>query len=96
MSLLTTIRDRREDILRVARRHGASNVRIFGSLARGDDDGASDVDFLVDFGKGHSLLDRAALAVALEDLLGHQVDVATERALRSRIRGRVLKEAVPL
>jgi len=96
MSLLDTMREKRADILRAASRHGASNVRLFGSVARGEDDGVSDVDFLVDFVKGRSLLDRAALVVALEELLGRKVDVATEQALKERIRDRVLKEAVTL
>jgi hypothetical protein len=86
----------REQILAVAARHGADNVRAFGSVARGDADAASDIDFLVDFEPGRSLLDLAALLIDLEDLLGHPVDVVTEPGLKARIRQRVLAEAVPV
>ena len=86
----------REQILAVAARHGAGNVRVFGSVARGDTDAASDIDFLVDFEPGRSLLDLAALLIDLEDLLGHPVDVVTEPGLKARIRQRVLAEAVPV
>jgi uncharacterized protein len=84
----------RTEILAAATRHGASNVRVFGSVARGDADAASDVDFLVDFEPGRSLLDLASLLVELEDLLGHRVDVVIEPGLKARIRQRVLAEAV--
>jgi uncharacterized protein len=84
----------RAEILAAAARHGATNVRVFGSVARGDADAASDVDFLVDFEPGRSLLDLAGLLVDLEDLLGHRVDVVTEPGLKARIRQRVLSEAV--
>jgi uncharacterized protein len=84
----------RAEILAAAARHGATNVRVFGSVARGDADAASDVDFLVDFEPGRSLLDLAGLLVELEDLLGHRVDVVTEPGLKARIRQRVLAEAV--
>jgi predicted nucleotidyltransferase len=84
----------RAEILAAAARHGATNVRVFGSVARGDADAASDVDFLVDFEAGRSLLDLASLLVELEDLLGHPVDVVTEPGLKARIRQRVLAEAV--
>ena len=84
----------RTEILAAAARHGATNVRVFGSVARGDADAASDVDFLVDFEPGRSLLDLANLLVELEDLLGPPVDVVTEPGLKARIRQRVLAEAV--
>jgi predicted nucleotidyltransferase len=84
----------RADILAAAARHGATNVRVFGSVARGDADAASDVDFLVDFEPGRSLLDLASLLVDLEDILGHRVDVVTEPGLKARVRQRVLAEAV--
>ena len=86
----------RGQILAIAARHGAGNVRVFGSVARGEADAASDIDFLVDFEPGRSLLDLAALLVDLEDLLGHPVDVVTEPGLKARIRQRVLAEAVPV
>ena len=96
MTVKQLVSVKREDILRVAADHGASNVRVFGSVARGDDDATSDIDFLVDMEAGRTLLDRAALLVALEDLLGRRVDVATERSLKDRIRDRVLREAVTI
>jgi predicted nucleotidyltransferase len=86
----------REDILRIAARHGASNVRLFGSLARGHAAADSDVDLLVTLEKGRSLFDLGALLEELKAHLGRDVDVVTENGLRARIRERVLKEAVPL
>lgn len=94
-----TIRDlrrRRRTILRIAGRHGARAVRVFGSVARGESDAESDVDLLVRMRPGSSLLDQAAVLVELRDLLGRDVDVVTEEGLRDRIRERVLREAVPL
>lgn len=93
---LDALRHRREEILRVTTAHGARNVRVFGSVARGEADEVSDVDFLVELEPGRSLLDHTALWLALEALLGHRVDVATERALKPRIRDRVLREAIIL
>jgi uncharacterized protein len=90
------LRNRRDEILQVATRHGARHVRIFGSVARGDADERSDVDFLVEMEKGRSLLDLGGLLMDLQDLLGRRVDVVTEKGLRERIRSRVLREAVPL
>ena len=85
MSLRELLKSKREEILRIAAQHGAYNVRIFGSVVRGEDDEKSDVDFLVEMEKGRSLLDRAGLLVKLERLLGRRVDVATERTLRHPI-----------
>jgi len=86
----------RADVLEAAERHGARNVRLFGSVARGEAGPDSDLDLLVELDKGRSLLDHAALVIELETLLGCRVDVATEQGLRPRIRDRVLSEAVPL
>lgn len=93
---LTEIKARREEILRLARRRGAYNVRVFGSVARGDANPASDVDFLMDMEPDRSLLDLGGLWHDLHELLGGKVDVVTEAGLRQRIRERVLHEAVPL
>lgn len=93
---LQQLRERRADILAIAARHGAVSVRVFGSVARGDADSESDVDFLVELEPGRSLLDLGGLLVDLQQLLGGSVDVVTERGLKDRIRLRVLREAVPL
>lgn len=90
------IRTYQKQILALAREHGAHNVRVFGSAARGEDTSESDLDVLVNMEKGRSLLDHVALKQDLEDLLGREVDVVTEASLDPRIRERVLREAVPL
>lgn len=87
---------KRDEILRVAAKRGARNVRIFGSVARGEADEASDIDILVDLEPGRSLLDLGGLWSELNELLGRKVEVVTEKGLRERIRDRVLREAVPL
>jgi hypothetical protein len=96
MGIDEILKVKREEILRIAAQHGARNVRIFGSVARGEAKLDSDVDVLVDLEPGRSLLDHAALMLELEELLRCKVDVATERGLRARVRDRVLREAVPL
>ena len=90
------LQSKREDILRIAARYGAYNVRIFGSVTRGEADSESDIDLLVNMEPGRSLLDLCGLLIDLEELLGRKVDVVTEKGLRDRIRERVLKEAVAL
>ncbi len=90
------LKDKREDILRIASRRGAHNVRVFGSLARGDALPDSDADFLVDLEPGRSLFDLGGLLMDLQSLLERPVDVVTERGLRGRMRNRVLTEAIPL
>lgn len=96
MHLNDLLQEKREDILRLAREHGAYNVRVFGSVARGEADEASDIDLLVDMEKGRSLLDMGGLLMDLQDLLGRDVDVVTEQGLRSRIKEHILREAVAL
>ena len=83
----------REEILRLASRRGAKNVRVFGSVARGENDDRSDVDFLVEMEPGRTLFDLSGLLIDLESALHIPVDVVTERGLRERIRDRVLREA---
>jgi predicted nucleotidyltransferase len=90
------VKAKREEILRMAAQHGAYNVRIFGSVARGEDGPGSDVDLLVDVGPVHSSWFPAGLIVDLEDLLGCKVDVVEPEGLHWYIRERVLEEAVPL
>lgn len=87
------IRERREDILRVASLRGAHNVRVFGSAARGEDTESSDIDFLVTMEPGRSLLDKAGLLTDLQELLGRKVDVVSDDAIYWLLRRRILKEA---
>ncbi len=96
MPLNELLQEKREDILRIAAKRGAYNVRVFGSVVRGEADSKSDIDILVDMEPGRSLFDLGGLLMDLQDLLGHDVDVVTERGLRERIRERVLKEAIAL
>src|SRR5881397_2222723 len=86
----------REEILRLAASHGARDIRVFGSVARGEADEKSDVDFLVEMEPGRSLLDMGGMLMDLQELLGREVDVVTEKGLKPRIRDRVIAEAVPL
>lgn len=88
--------DKREAILAIAAHHGASNVRVFGSVARGEARLNSDVDFLVSLEKGRNLLDRISLIQDLEDLLNRKVDVAEPENLHRYIRDKVLREAIDL
>jgi uncharacterized protein len=90
------LRRRREQIIALASAHGARNVRVFGSVARGDATIESDVDLVVDFDAGRSLLDHGALIMDLQETLGCRVDVVSSRGLRERFRNRVLADAVPL
>lgn len=90
------VRERRREILDIAARHGAYDIRIFGSVARGDAAEASDLDLLVRFEPGRSLLDHGGLIDDLEDLLGVKVDVVSERGMRDRLRQRALTEAIAL
>lgn len=90
------LREQRDEVLRIAAKYGARNVRVFGSLARGEADDQSDIDFLVEMDPGRSLLDLGGLQYELESLLGCRVDVVTVRGLKARIRERVLREAVPV
>lgn len=90
------VADKRDEIMQIAARYGAYNVRVFGSMARGEADADSDIDLLVDLEPGRSLLDLGGLLMELQSLLGRPVDVITEKGLRPRIREAVLKEAVPV
>lgn len=88
--------DRRDEIFKLAARHGASHLRVFGSAARRERHGQSDLDLLVWMNEGRSLLDLVALSQDLEDVLGVHVDVLSEGGLSPYLRDRILSEAVPL
>jgi len=90
------LKEKREDILRLAEKYGAANVRIFGSVARGEAGPESDVDFLIDMEPGRTLFDLGGFLYELRELLGIPVDVVPEKGLRENIRANVLEEAVPL
>lgn len=94
--LLETLQSQKAQILEIADKYGASNIRVFGSVARGEANGDSDIDLLVDLEPGRSLLDHIGLIQDLADLLGRSVDVATPSALHERIKDRVMQDAVPL
>ena len=96
MNIGKAIKSRREDILRIVAKYGVQDIRVFGSVARGQSDADSDLDVLVKLKPGYSLLDIIAIKQDLEDLLGCEVDVVTETAISPYIREAVLKEAVSL
>ena len=96
MELEALLKKRRKEILETASKHGAFDVRVFGSVARGEARPDSDIDFLVRLEPGRSLLDLARLLRELQVLLGCKVDIVTEAGLRPRIRLHVLQEAPPL
>jgi len=87
------LREKRQDILQAAARHGAQNVRVFGSVARGEAGPASDVDFLVERAAVTSTWFPAGLILELEEILGRRVEVVTEKGLNPHLRDRVLQEA---
>jgi predicted nucleotidyltransferase len=93
---LDAIRERRSEILDRASQHGARNVRVFGSTARGDGRPASDVDLLVEMEPGRSLLDFVGLWQELEDLLGLKVDLVSEGGISPYLREQILSEAIAL
>jgi uncharacterized protein len=96
LETLAELRSRREEILAVARARGATRVRVFGSVALGDDSATSDVDFLVDLEPTRTLLDLGGLVMDLRDLLQRDVAVVTEQGLRPRVAARVVADAVVL
>ena len=90
------IKRRKKEILALAAKHGASDIRVFGSVARGEAGADSDVDFLVSLEQGRSLFDLGGLLMDLQSLLHRKVDVVTEKGLHWYIRDRVIKEAKPI
>lgn len=96
-TLLNLLQDKREEIMEIAAKHGAFNVRVFGSVARNEASSKSDIDLLVDYSvENISPWFPAGLKLDLEKLLDRQVDIATESALKERLRERVLSEAIIL
>jgi len=96
ITLDTLRREKKAEILHLAGMHGCRNVRVFGSVATGDNRPGSDVDFLVDLEEGRGLLDLGGFLSDLQDLLGVEVDLVESGCVHRYIRGRVLAEAVPL
>jgi predicted nucleotidyltransferase len=96
MSRMDILRSRRSEILGLAAQFGVRNVRVFGSVARGDDRTDSDIDLLVDMEPGRSLFDLVGYWQGLEELMRCRVDVVTEKGLKPRVRGSTMKEAVAL
>jgi uncharacterized protein len=96
MKIEELLKSKREEIFAIAANHGAHNLRIFGSVARGESKPESDLDILVEMEPGRSLMDHVALMQDLEDLLQRKVDVVSDRALHWYIRDRILAEAKPL
>lgn len=94
--IFSTLKEKRHEILRIAQAHGASNIRVFGSVARGEEGPESDLDLLVEMTPESSLLDLVSLWQDLEDLLGHKVDVITEGGISPYLRDHIHAEAVPL
>ena len=90
------IQNKRKEILQISSSHGAKNIRIFGSVARGDDEPESDIDILIELDKGRTLLDLAGLSIDLQNLLGRKVDVVTEKSLHWYIREKIISEAKPI
>jgi uncharacterized protein len=96
MDVAKLLKEKREEVLAIAARRGAYNVRVFGSVARGSAGDSSDIDFLVDLERGRTLLDVGGLLMDLRKLLGCKVDIVTEKGLNEDFRDDVLKEAKPL
>jgi predicted nucleotidyltransferase len=96
MNTLKLIQDKKSDILAIAARHGAANVRLFGSVARGDDSETSDVDLLVSMEKNRSLYDLIGLQQDIQKILNRKVDVLTDKSINSYLQTKILQEAVLL
>lgn len=96
MTPLELLQQKRDDIRRIATKHGAYNLRVFGSVARGEARPESDIDLLIEKGPTTSSWFPAGLVLELEEMLGRRVEIVTEKALNPDLRDRVLSEAIPL
>jgi len=96
MIIKDLLKTKRTEILRIAEKYGGRNVRVFGSVARGEEGKHSDIDLLVELESGRSLMDHAAMLMELQETLGYHVDVISDRGIKPRIRNIVLREAIPL
>jgi len=96
MTTIDILHEKREDVLEVAERHGVTSVRVFGSVARGDESAESDIDLLITTGPNVSPWFPAGLILDLEQLLGRHIDIVTESGLNPLLRDQVLTEAVAL
>ena len=96
MSVLELLRQQRNEILKLASQHGARNVRVFGSAARGEAGADSDIDFLVELEPDRTLFDLGALVMDLQDLLDRKIDIVTDDSIYWLLRRKILKEAVSL
>ncbi|MHC4324759.1 MAG: nucleotidyltransferase family protein [Planctomycetota bacterium] len=96
MGIPEIITDKKEQILVLAAKYGASNIRVFGSVANGTANADSDIDFLVDMEKDRSLFDMGGLLMDLQELFGRKVDVVTENGLHWYIKNRIISEAKPI
>jgi len=96
MAIKEFLKTKRTEILRIAEKYGGRNVRVFGSVARGEEGKHSDIDLLVELESGRSLMDHAAMLMELQETLGYHVDVISDRGIKPRIRNIVLREAIPL
>lgn len=96
MTTLELIQDKKSDILAIATRHGANNVRLFGSVARGEDNESSDIDLLVSMEKNRSLYDLIGLQQEIQHILQRKVDVLTDKSINSYLQAQILQEAISL
>ena len=96
MGIEQILKQKRDDIIKIASRYGARKVRVFGSIVRGEARPDSDVDFLVDLEEGRSLMDLGGLLMDLQKLLGRNVDIVTEKGLHWYIKDQILREARPI
>ena len=94
--IMNRLREKREDIMRIAESNGARNLKVFGSVARGEEGPESDIDFMVEMEPGRNLLDMGRLLMDLQDFLGCKVDIVEPEGLHWYVRKKVLGEAIPL